>query len=143
MSGGTHMLEFALRNGFLSCVVLLAVIQFLIVLWVKTRLDYSVKYEYEKILTQLKYEDSIRHKASMIAEFLSKWQNSTPDNRSDLNRYSMELSLVLPAEIYKELKKCLNYSSPDHTSKDVLISIRKYMLGKNAGDLAAGDIFLF
>jgi hypothetical protein len=123
-------------------VLILAGIQWLIAVWLKSTITASIKHEYDKKLAEFQYELRIREQAVKIAEFFSEWSKNNADINK-LNNMSMELSLWLPADIYKDLAKCLTYAPGAPLAKDILIAVRKHLLKNSAGDLTAPEIIHF
>jgi hypothetical protein len=104
--------------GFITVnAILIAVIQRLATMWLKTRLEASIRHEYDVALANLqhqyehqmelfRFEQRRRERAAMIAELFSEWAAEQPDFKR-LNRLSFEASLWLPAEIVPQLAKRL------------------------------------
>lgn len=124
-------------------VILLAALQWLISLWLKSRIESSIKHEYDKKLAEYQYEIKIREQAAIVADFFTEWARGEHADKSKLNRYSMDLSLWLPYEIYIKFGKCVCYAPDAPKPKDILIEIRKYLLKEAAGNLSAEQIIHF
>lgn len=93
-------------------------------------------------LEDYKAQIAVRAQAAKVAEFLNEWL-SEPEDTTKLNGFAMELSLWLPAELYKMMGEriCLNEGAP--SVKEILIEVRKFLLKDSAGDLAANHIIHF
>ena len=123
---------------------LLGILQFGLSTWVKVRIEESVKYGYARKLEDYRNEIKIREQAARVASFLAyaKWHQSQLDGE-DFDKTAWELSLWLPPEVCRELKKSLVGERTDETMKQVLLAARKVLLGDKAGDLSANDILYF
>jgi hypothetical protein len=124
----------------LFSILAIAVIQYLLAIWLKTRLETSIKYFYDKKMAEFNYDIHVREQAAKIADFFAEWSRGEQADKSKLAKYSMELSLWLPAEIYKEIAKCVCCTEERINSNEILVRIRKYLLRDSAGTLNANDI---
>lgn len=124
-------------------VILLAIIQWVIALWLKSRLELSIQHEYDKKLSEFQFELKTREQAAKIAEFFSEWVKGMLADQNKLRQFSMELSLWLPDETYKKFGQCVTYAPNAPNQNEVLIEIRKHLLKDSAGDLKSSDIVLF
>src|SRR6266498_5238831 len=102
----------------------------------------SVKGMYAKQLEDYKEELSRRSRLAEVAEFFTEWASPNSD-KVKLNGYSMRLSLWLPNDLYREVSSCVRYVEGAPTAKEVLIKVRRYILGDSAGDLKAEEIVHF
>ncbi len=86
------------------------VVFFLLKTWIKTRLEASIKHEYDAKLEEFKFDIRKREQSALVAELFSKWihvdENKMPNAR-DLNRLSFEMSLWLPDELAIEIGRRL------------------------------------
>ncbi len=103
-----------------------AFLQFISTIWIKSRLEQSIKYEYHKKLETFKEERELRQKASIVADFLAEWTHER-ENTKRLNQLLCELTLYLPSAHVKKLKQCVQ-GSADITANELLISIRNHLL---------------
>ena len=110
-------------------------------LWFKFRLQYSIKYEYDKNIEKYKNELESRKKAELIAELLSEWL-SFPDTQTKLNKLTFEAFLWLPDEIAKDLSNLLAHKENAPEIREILLKIRKYLLNENT-NLEANEIIIF
>src|SRR5689334_2962873 len=87
-------------------VLLLAALQFLVGLWIKARLEGSIKHEYDRRLKDYEAQIRIREQAARVAELLAMRfdPQATP---AQFNRLAWELSLWLPAQLVCDLTQCL------------------------------------
>jgi hypothetical protein len=124
--------------------------------WIKIRLEHSIKHEYEKRLEDYKFEFRKREQAAKVAELFSLLYSDLPQTPDDpqtevmnasnyhatINRIAWELSLWLPAGIVRGLSSSLSNAPGGKDPKQILIEIRKVLLGKN-DDLKAEEIVHF
>jgi len=142
--------EFYVTIG--GSVVFLAALQWFLTTWLKARIEASVKAEYDRQLTSYKHdfdkkledyknEAKIREQAAKVAEFLAfvRWHQKDMKGE-DFDKKAWELSLWLPTEIYIEVAKCLAGADDAKHMKQILIDVRKHLLGKDAGNLIAENI---
>lgn len=89
-----------------------------------------LEYRFDRLLKDYEYQLKIREKSAGVAELLSIVFSAdyTPEK---FNRLAWELSLWLPADIVCELTHCLCKSERNIQPKDVLIRVRKHLLGNN------------
>lgn len=90
--------------------VLICIVQWLLALWIKSRLETSIRHEYDKKLEDYKFSQLQRAKASLIADFFSKWtkyrgkEEEFLDKKElcsyyeELNKMSLEISMWLKDE---------------------------------------------
>lgn len=180
-------------TDYVIIVSLNGALTYLISLWIKARLESSIKHEYDKKLAdynlglgrqleehklgtnkqledyklavntrledhkfgvnkqleEYKFDIRKREQATKIVELFSLLRSSTGSNAEDdaevlasINRIAWELSLWLPAEIVRELTKCLKEVEESKDPKQILIEIRKVLLGDN-DNLEAEEIVHF
>ena len=127
-------------------VILLGTLQFLASLLVTERLKTSLQKEHSHFLEKLKWDLKVREQAVKVAEYLSliREMNTSPNTAEfdyqKLNQLSWELALWLPEKIYKEMVLSIKNPTPEVNELTTIISIRKLLLEKNSGNLAADDI---
>lgn len=100
---------------------------FLSTLWIKSRLENSIKHDYDKKLEDYRVDIEKRNKAEQISELLSEWL-SFPDSQKDLNKLSINLFLWLPDNLLEDLSYLLS-NSKEHPIdiRDFIFKIRKYL----------------
>lgn len=107
------------------------VLQFLISLWLKSKIQYLIKNEYDQKIEQLKVDLNFsvkkREEAALVAELLAEWV-SQPEDRKTLNKLLWEASLWLPDEEALALNKLLAREG-DITTKQMIIRVRKIIQG--------------
>jgi hypothetical protein len=108
-------------------VLLVAALQFLVGLWIKARLEASVKHEYDRRLKNYESQLRIRDQAARVAElFALAFSPETTPTR--FNQLAWELSLWLPAPLVCDLSRCLVGDKSAKTPKEILIEVRKILL---------------
>ena len=125
-------------------VLLLAAIQCLIGLWIKARLEGSIKHEYDRKLEEFRYEIKVREQASKVAEYMEfarhLREDSKPADYQKANRLAWELAMWLPSDVYKRMAESLVNPNEQNNPLEVVIAVRKLLLDDKAGDLAADNI---
>lgn len=116
----------------------IGVIQFLVGLWIKARLESSIKSEYDKLLEDYRFDLRTKEQAAKAAEYIALARNlnltSTEADYRRANQLAWELALWLPDDLYRNLGKALASPSPNNNILSVLIEIRKLLL-KTPGTL--------
>jgi hypothetical protein len=90
-----------------------AVITWLLSKWLGTRIEASIRHEYDKPKVDYDNENKRRERAQLVAELLAEWMASTGTGpmtnaqRTKLNRLSFEATLWLPESISHELSRVL------------------------------------
>ena len=125
----------------LSTVTLIGIVIFLSKTWIIKRLQYSIKYEYDKKLSELQHDREVSLKAELIAELLSEWISKDIDYQR-LNDLSFKAFLWLPAEIANDLSASLNHQEGAPDVRVLLNKVRKYLLGKE-DSFVASSIIIF
>jgi len=125
-------------------VLLLAVVQYLIGLWLKARLEGSIKHSYDKKLEEFRYEIKVREQAAKVAEYMEVARHLREDSPlSDYqkaNRLAWELAMWLPADVYKRMAESLVRPNEENNPLVVVVAVRKLLLGDKAGDLTTENI---
>lgn len=149
------LIEITAKQFYLTVggsVALLAILQWILATWFKSRIEESIKSEYarnleayklelNKRLEDYKNDAKIREQAAKVAEFLAfvRW-NQKDMKGEDFDKRAWELSLWLPTEIYIEVAKCLAGDENAKHMKQILIDVRKHLLKDKAGALIADNI---
>jgi hypothetical protein len=74
--------------------VLFIPLQFLLGLWLKARLEASIRHEYDRKLEDYRRQQNRRERAAAIAELFSEW--AARGEEKTLNRLAWEAALWLP-----------------------------------------------
>jgi hypothetical protein len=128
-------------NELVTGITSLGALQFLTSLWLKARLESSLKHVFDRRLEELKFEIRQREQAAMIADLLSEWV-ANPEDKKRLNQLTWEASLWLPEGVARDLCRTFSYQSGAKSSKELLIEVRKILKGANDG-LKADEIIHF
>ncbi|MFP3344113.1 hypothetical protein R0J87_16560 [Halomonas sp. SIMBA_159] len=133
-------------ENFALFAIIVAVLQFLIGLWIKSRLESSIKYEYDKKLEYFKYDQKVREQAAKVSKLLAEARNGdtslSRERATNLNQQAWELMLWLPENPARKLSNHL--SGDDKVSmKEILIDVRKILLNKDDDGLKAEEIVHF
>lgn len=121
--------------------------------WVEKRIELSIGHEYSKKLAdyqsqitqrelELQEQQEIRHRAALIADLLSHWVTNQGVDRDRLNKLSFEAFLWLPQDIAEDLSNTLAHQSGAPSIKDILVKVRRHLLGPT-DTLPAGDVIYF
>lgn len=106
-------------------------VQFLMATWFKSRIESSIKHEYDKQLEEIKaalnFNSKKREESALVAELLAEWV-SRPEKHKTVNKLLWEASLWLPDKEAKELNNLLAHEG-DITTKQMLVEIRKIIQG--------------
>ncbi len=105
--------------------------------WIGSRIDSSIKHEYDK--RKIEYESELRRRerAQLVAELLAEWMSTlpddamSPDQRKKLNRLSFEATLWLPEEIATELSQVLQHDPRAPNMFDLLLRVRTHLSGSH------------
>lgn len=114
---------------FLKFIGVFAGLQVLATMWLKARLEASIRHEYDRQIELFRVEQRRRERAAMIAELFAEWSANPPDLKR-LNRLSFEASLWLPAEIVPELAKRLCNAADAKDIKQLLVDVRRHLTGQ-------------
>ncbi len=125
----------------LEVVISVAVIQVTATLWLKSRLTYSIKHEYDRKLEEYKNEAARREKAALVAELMAEWTHPRESSKR-LNQILWELSLYLPSSIIRQLNTCIAKQPGQATVEDIIVIVRDHLLDK-ADPLSKADIHHF
>ena len=106
---------------------LLGFIVFLLKNWILKKIQYAVKFEYDKKIEEFKDENAKRSKANLIAELLSEWI-SLPTEQKRLNKLTFEAFLWLPKPIASKLSRLLANKPDSPSTREIINDVRNYLL---------------
>lgn len=122
----------------------LALIQFLLSIWIKARLESSIKAENDRLLEQYRYEVRAKEQAAKVAEYFSYYFRLKPDSSDadyrNANQLAWELALWLPADVYRKVAKAVATNDGQNNILSSLIEVRGLLLSK-PGNLSADELF--
>jgi len=126
--------------GFIGVnAVLIAIALALAHVWVKSRIENSIRTEYETALKKLQHEydrqmelfrmdQRRRERGAMIAELFAEWA-SKPTDMKRLNQLAWETTFWLPPEMIPELRKRLCNDTDAKDLKQLLVEMRWHLAG--------------
>lgn len=119
-------------------------IQFLLMTWLKARLEASIKAEKDELLDEYKYDIRAKEQAAKVAEYFSyyfrlKADSSEADYRK-ANQLAWELALWLPEKTYNAIREAVANPNDKANILSALIAVRKLLI-KNPGTLSQDNIF--
>ncbi|WFE69542.1 hypothetical protein P8S54_04380 [Thiomicrospira sp. R3] len=117
----------ALLNS-LSTVVLMLILVFLSRTWIEKRIQYSIKHEYDRKLSEIEHSREIRIKAELVADLLAEWINKNEDKQK-LNELTFKAFLWLPPELASELSNALSHKDEASNVREIINKVRKHLLG--------------
>lgn len=122
----------------------IGVIQFLLALWTRARLEASIKSEYDRLLEDYRFEQRVKEQAAKTAEYIALARGlkttSTDEDYRRANQLAWELALWLPDDLYRKLARALTSpQSKDNNILAVLVDIRKLLL-KTPGTLNDDEV---
>lgn len=123
--------------------VMISIVTALAYLWVKSRLENSIRNEYDIALRGLQHEydkhmelfridQRRRERGAMIAKLLAEWA-SNPTNKKKLNQMAWEATFWLPPEMVPELRKRLCNEPDAKDLKQLLVEMRWNLAGVQDG----------
>ena len=125
---------------FASIALLWAALQFLASKWLEKRLESSIRHEYDRKLEEFRSDIRRREQAARVAKLLALRFRQPPISAAEFNELAWELSLWLPADLVRELTRCLCGAEGAKNPKEILIAVRKHILGKDDDGLLAEQI---
>ncbi len=131
------------QQGFILLLIVQA-ISFLAQLWVTERLKTSLQKKHSEFIENLKWDIKVREEAVSVAEYLALARNLKEDSpETDFrkaNQLSWELAMWLPEDIYKEMVASIASPNEGTNMLTTVVSVRKLLLQKNAGNLTDHDV---
>lgn len=134
----------------------LGVIQWLLSLWIKSRIEESIKQEYNKQLEEYKFLISKRDKVANIASFFSLWikyrgngekwldEKERIDYYKELTQMSFELALWIDDEdLLRDIMKRLKNEDGSENTVNLLLKAKTLISNNKNSTLKAGDITLW
>ncbi len=109
--------------------------------YLTARIESSVQHKYDLKLEEYKIEHEKRMKAQLIAELLSEWI-AAPMDKKVMNKLTFEAFIWLPEDIATKLSATLSHKAGAPTAKDLIVEVRKLILGKD-DSITANSIIHF
>jgi len=135
---------------------LLGITQWLLSLWIKARLEQSIKHEYDKKLEEYRFFVTKKERSANVATALAKWikyrgkerellsKQELIDYYENLTRMSFEMSLWIDDE--KVLKKIMDLFIRKENAinvREALIEIRNLISKSKTESFEANDIVIW
>lgn len=123
---------------------LIALIQWGLAEWIKSRVQNSIKHEYDRSLEEFKYDIKVREQAAKVAEYMATARDlKASDPQSEyqkVNKLAWELGMWLPSETYMKLAESIANPTKTNNPLEMVIAVRKILLKEKAGDLKSDNI---
>jgi len=145
-----------LLGGFTFLLLGVAIVQWLLSIWIKSRLEQSIRHEYDKQLEEYKFSLSKRDKVANIASFFSLWikyrgyekkwleEQELIDYYRELTKMSFELALWIDDEVLlKDIMKRLKNEDGSQNTVELLLKVKKLISENKESTLEAQDITLW
>jgi hypothetical protein len=120
--------------------VLFILVQVLLALWLKARLEGAIRHEYDRKLEDYRRQQDRRERAAAIAELFTEW--IAREDKKKLNRLAWEAALWLPPDIVRNITKRLANAPDAEDVRQIIITVRRHLLGAD-DDLTFRDIVYF
>lgn len=147
---------FQILGSTLFLVLCLGLLQWFLSLWIKNRLEQSIRHEYDKQLEEHKFTISKRDKVANIASFFSLWikyrghehkwlkGNDLINYYQELTRMSFELALwVDDDDLLKDVMKRLKNEDGSENTVGLLLKVKKVISENKKSTLKVDDITLW
>jgi hypothetical protein len=134
----------------------MAIVQGLLALWIKVRLEKSIQHEYDKQLEEYRFSQLQRQKAEIVARFFAKWskyrgkeesmldKNALIDYYEELCQMSFELSLwVEDEQLLNDIMSCFKLEKNSKDIRSLAGKVRKLILKKPADTFDSQNIVLW
>jgi hypothetical protein len=122
----------------------IAILQLLSTIWLRTRLEASIRAEKDRLLEEYKYEIRAKEQAAKVAEYFSYFfrlkDTSSDEEYRRANQLGWELALWLPSDVYRQVSKAVSHNNSENNILSSLIAVRKLLLSQ-PGDLSANELF--
>lgn len=123
---------------------LLAALQFLVSLWLSERFKAQLQRETGVFLESIRWEQRVREQAAKVAEYMALARDLREDSSVDefrrANQLGWELSLWLPADIYRLMARALASPNEQDNPFSVLVEVRRLLSGGRLGELTTEEM---
>ena len=113
-------------------------------MWLRSRLDASIKHENDKALEKFRFDFKVREQAARVAEYMELArhlrEDSPPSDYQKANRLAWELAMWLPTDVYKLMAESLVHPNEQQNPLEVVVAVRRILLGQDAGALSSANI---
>lgn len=137
-------------------IIAISIVQFLLSIWIKSRLENSIHHEYDKKLEEYKFLHLQKQKSEIIAKFFAKWikyngqernflsKKELVDYYEDLNKMSFELSLWISDDnILKEVMERFQNNKNAKDVRSLIGEFRKLILNIKSNHFNINDITIW
>ena len=118
------------RIDLVGMTLLWSALLFLASIWIEKRLEASIQHEYDRKLEDIRADIRRREQAARVAKLLAMRFRQPQPTPSEFNELAWELSLWLPADLVRELTRCICGAQGAMEPKAILIAVRKLILQK-------------
>lgn len=123
---------------------LLGALQFLVSLWLSERFKAQLQRETGVFLESIRWEQRVREQAAKVAEYMALARDLREDSSVDeyrrANQLGWELSLWLPADIYRLMARALASPNERDNPLSVLVEVRRLLLDGRLGELTTEEM---
>jgi len=131
-------------ESLVTATALLAALQFLVSLWLSERFKAQLQRETGVFLESIRWEVRVREQAAKVAEYMALArdlrESSSVDEYRRANQLGWELSLWLPADIYRLMGRALANPNEHENPLSVLVEVRRLLLNGKLGELTAEEM---
>ncbi|MEF8711128.1 MAG: hypothetical protein V5B38_20715 [Candidatus Accumulibacter propinquus] len=131
-------------EALIGTTALLAVLQFLVSLWLSERFKAQLQRETGVFLESIRWELRVREQAAKVAEYMALARDLREDSSVDeyrrANQLGWELSLWLPADIYRLMGRALASPNERENPLSVLVEVRRLLLNGRLGELTIEEM---
>lgn len=128
------------------------IIKYVVTNYFKESLKTEFQKEHSQFLEVLKWDSKVREQAVKVAEYLAlarqlrvnadngEYKNPNHPDYKRANQLSWELAIWLPENVYKEMVNAVHSPNTNVNEITTIISVRKLLLGDQAGSLLPENI---
>ena len=137
-------------------IVLVPLVQWMLAIWIRARLEKSIQHEYDKKIEDYKFSQTKRQKAEIIAKLFARWikysgkeqnfldKKGLLDYYEELNQMSLELSLwIQDKRILNDIMATFNQVKESKDVRSLTGQIRKIILEDNEDSFNPQNIILW
>lgn len=129
--------------GAVTTTTLLGIVTFLSKKLIEKRIESSIKYEYDKKLSNYQNDLEVRLRAELVADLMAEWIKDTDQlDYHRLNQLSFQAFLWLPPNLARNLSNTLSHKPESDDLRSIIQKVRKHLLG-SGDDLEAKHVIVF
>lgn len=153
------IIQISLKQIIISATIIalcMTLLQWLLALWIKNRLEKSIQHEYDKKLEDYRFSQLQRQKAEILAQFFAKWvkfrakekelldEKQLIEYYEELNRMSLEISLwISDVDVLNDIMSLCERKDGATDLRSLVGKVRKIMLNKKDDNFEAKNIVLW